>query len=229
MPNTLHSEVTKAASRSVVAPTLFAALPDHVRQRLIDGSRTQSFSEGQLVTLRHEQAEGFWLIEAGSVRVGQFSEDGEFDVIAQLGPGDSYGELAVLSGRRRVVDAVTQEGAILRWISAAHYEHELAASADTSRALMSALARQLQEQLDAMVERIRLPAAARLAIILLRMGSDDQSSITINQQELAELVGVTRMTISTALAKLQADGLIQRGYGQISILDPAGLVSFAHR
>ncbi len=211
----------------MVAPTLFAALPDGARQRLIAGSGIHRFSEGQLVTLRHEEAAGFWLIEAGGVRVGQFSESGDFDAIAQLGPGDSYGELAVLSGRRRVVDAVAQEGTVLRWLPSALYERELANDAGASRALLSALARQLQEQLDAMVERGRLHAAGRVAITLARMASGGQTNVAVSQQEIAELVGATRMTVSTALAKLEADQLLQRGYGKIEVLDIAGLLSFA--
>lgn len=229
MPSTLQSDMVRTAARSVVAPTLFAALPDGVRQRLMLGAPTQRFSDGQLVTLRHEEATGFWLIEAGSVRVGQFSERGDFDAIAQLGPGDSYGELAVLSGQRRVVDAIAQEGTVLRWIRSANYERELANDAVASRALLSALARQLQEQLDAMVERGRLSATGRVAVTLARMASGGQTNVAISQQEIAELVGTTRMTVSTSLAQLESAGLLSRGYGKIEVLDLKSLRRFSRR
>ena len=74
-------------------------------------------------------AEGFWLIESGSVAVGQFLPDGDFRGVALLGPGDSWGELAMFADRPRVVDAVARSACKLRHIRAPQFEAALSLEA----------------------------------------------------------------------------------------------------
>ena len=92
--------------RRLSAPMLFSALPDQVQQELRDQSPLRSFDDGQLIQQRGDAPKGFWLIDQGSVAVGQFLRDGEFRGVALLGPGDSWGELAMFAERPRVVDAI---------------------------------------------------------------------------------------------------------------------------
>ena len=78
---------------------LFETLDTALQAHLIKGSTEREFGDGQIIQQRGDVADGFWLIQQGAVTVGQFLPDGEFRAVALLGPGDSYGELAVFSGR----------------------------------------------------------------------------------------------------------------------------------
>ena len=93
---------------------LFSALPPDMRSELRINASSRTFSDGQMIQQRGDEADGFWLVETGSVAVGQFLIDGEFRAVGLLGPGDSYGELALFSGRPRVVDAVAREVGLSR-------------------------------------------------------------------------------------------------------------------
>jgi CRP/FNR family transcriptional regulator, cyclic AMP receptor protein len=225
MSDILQLTGERAGSRSVLAPSLFAALPETSRAALIAAGRTRRFADGQLVQQRGEDSGGFWLVESGQVSLGQFGADGAFNAVALLGPGDSFGELALLAGRRRVVDAVASGKAELRVIPAAALQRLLVQPADAA-ALIGALAGQFHEALDLLIAFRRSDGAARLARTLAALAQDQPLPVRlrIGQQALADLVGTSRMTVSAALARLERQGLVRRGYGWIEVLDTAGLV-----
>jgi CRP-like cAMP-binding protein len=207
---------------------LFAALEDEVKERVRAASPIREFHDNQFIQHRGTLAEGFWLIEEGSVRVGQFLPDGEFRAVAVLGPGDSYGELALFSGRPRVVDAVSRGVSRLRFIRGAPFLDLLIEYPASNRALLSALSAQLQDTLDQLAGMRRGTNPQRLAGLLANLArADGQTAIT--QQELADLLGVTRATANAALSALEEAGLIERGYGRITVPDPEGLALFALR
>lgn len=211
--------------RSLSTPMLFDALPAAMREELTSGSRPQRFSDGQIIQQRGEEAEGFWLIDQGIVRIGQFLPHGEFRGVALLGPGDSYGELAWLAAAPRVVDAVSRGESVLRYIAGTRLDPLLAADPSAARSLLGAMARQMQELLDIIAGIRRGTALARVAGLLatFAQGSDEQAEVTITQQELGELLGLTRASVNASLRELEKLGLLERRYGAITILSPQEL------
>ena len=70
---------------------LFSALDRGLQAHLLRISRLREFADGQIIQQRGDAADGFWLIDEGAVRVGQFMPDGEFRAVALLGPGCARG------------------------------------------------------------------------------------------------------------------------------------------
>ena len=223
MSNSLHSSDPR---RSSTVPMLFAALEPALKDRLIAASPARAFNDGQMIQQRGTSPDGFWLIEQGSVRVGQYLVDGEFRAVAVLGSGDSYGELAVFAGTPRIVDAVSRGISRVRFISAAAFLPALAQYPDSSRALLGALSAQLQDSLDQLAGLRRGSNPARLAGLLMNLAANSEST-RVTQQELAELLGVTRATANAALRTLEEGGAIERGYGAITVKDRGSLARFA--
>ena len=223
MSNSLHSSDPR---RSSTVPMLFAALEPALKDRLIAASPARVSNDGQMIQQRGTSPDGFWLIEQGSVRVGQYLVDGEFRAVAVLGPGDSYGELAVFAGTRRIVDAVSRGISRVRFISAAVFLPALAQYPASSRALLGALSAQLQDSLDQLAGLRRGSNPARLAGLLMNLAANSEST-RVTQQELAELLGVTRATANAALRTLEEGGAIERGYGAIAVKDRGCLARFA--
>ena len=208
---------------------LFSALDPALQAHLVRTSRERAFADGQIIQQRGDPADGFWLIEEGAVRVGQFLPDGEFRTVALLGAGDSYGELAVFSGKPRIVDAVSRGDSRLRLIAAKPFLEALGNYPASTRALLGALSEQLQDTLSLVAGLRHGTNPARLAGILATMAGEDggTASITITQQELADLLGVTRATANAALRELQQRGLVERGYGSVRVPDRDRLARFA--
>lgn len=193
-----------------------------LQQTLRAAAPVRAFAAGQIIQQRGDRPEGFWLIDSGAVTVGQFLPDGDFRAIALLGPGDSYGELALLSGRTRVVDAVARSAASLRWISGSRFEAAMAADPAAMRVLMGALAEELQEMIELVAGHRGGNGQARVAGLLVNLSSVSPV-VEIGQQELGELAGITRATANAALKELEMRGLIKRGYRKLEVLDRQGL------
>ena len=208
---------------------LYGALEPALRDELARRSATRRFADGQIIQQRGDEPDGFWVIEEGAVVAGQFLAEGSFRAIAVLGPGDSYGELAMFSQRPRVVDAVSRGASLLRYIPAGLFLECLARHPASGQALLGALAVQVQDLINIVIDLRRGNATARLALLLANMaaGVPAEESLPITQQELAELLGVTRPTANTALRELEEAGLVARGYGRLRVLDRDALVRFA--
>ncbi|MDG5752212.1 Crp/Fnr family transcriptional regulator [Qipengyuania sp. XHP0211] len=208
---------------------LFASLDTGLQAHLKRGARLRQFADGQIIQQRGQVADGFWLIEEGAVMVGQFGRDGDFRAVALLGPGDSYGELAVFAKRPRIVDAVSRGESRLRLIGAKAFLDALGNYPASMRALLGALSEQLQDTLGQLAGMRRGTNPARMAGLLANMAGpgDGPASVAITQQELAELLGITRATANAALGELQKRKLVTRGYGSLAIPDRAALGLFA--
>ena len=226
MPKILQSQIPlENTGRSVGAPTLFDSLPKAVQANLRGGTIRRNFADGQLIWHRGDVADGFWIIEKGQVKIGHHAASGEMQALFVLGPGDSFGELALLGNFPRVVDAEAVGSLEMLWVDDAVLSATIAASPKVSGAIIVALSQQLQEALDRLIVFRNLPAPKRLAQNLLALCEGKQAPVKlgIRQQELAELVGVSRMTIASALAQLEELGLLTRHYRHLIITDPAAV------
>lgn len=226
MPKILQSSKSpENTGRSVGAPALFATLTESVQIELRKGSIRRSFADGQLVQHRGDVADGFWVIEKGQVKLGHYAASGEMQALIIIGAGDSFGELACLGHFPRVLDAEAIGALEMLWISEKVLSGVIASCPKVGRELLRALSVQLQETLDNLIVFRNMPAPKRLAMRLLALGEGKSAPVKlgIRQHELAELVGVSRMTIASTLAQLEELGLISRHYRHLVINDPAAL------
>lgn len=219
------------SSRSISAPALFAAFPPGLQTQLRAAAIRKSFRDGQFLYHRGDTADGLWLITKGQVKIGSYSELGDMQVIAIMGAGDSFGELACFGQFPRVVDAQAMGQVEALWITDTQLTKAMAASPEITRELLRILATQLQEALNNMFFFRNMSAPQRLAQRLLALGEGRSAPIklTIRQQELAELIGVSRMTIATSLGELEKAGFVERHYRYLVISDPDGLRGWMER
>jgi CRP/FNR family transcriptional regulator, cyclic AMP receptor protein len=211
--------------RTIRTQSLFGGLPKSLQSDLSFGARKLKFADGQIIQHRGDPPEFFFVIQKGHVKLGQYNAHGDLKVLVILGPGDSFGELACLGDTPRAVDAEAAGDAELILISANKLSAMMLASPQTSQQIIRLLAVLMQEALDTLLVYRKMPAPQRLAKALVSLceGRAEPVILTIRHQELAELVGVSRMSISKTLERLEVRGFLTRGYSEITIADPAGL------
>jgi CRP/FNR family transcriptional regulator, cyclic AMP receptor protein len=209
-------------ARNFNAPSIFNGLPSAVRDELRQKAKRRSYADGAPVQHRGESAGGFHVIEKGHVKLGHFDADGEMKVVLLMGPGESFGELACLGGFDRVVDAQAVGEVELLWIVEKELNAALQRDPAVARGLVQAMAVELQKCLDLLMIIQKLPSVKRLAHALLAMteGRPMPATLNVRQQDLAELVGVSRVTVSANLSELEALGFVSRSYGGITIDRP---------
>lgn len=207
---------------SGTAPDAVSLGPD-LLARLVSAGQRRSYADGQMLQQQGDTARGFWAIVSGNVLIGRMAADGGMTSFAVLGEGDLFGELAFFARIERQADAIAQGDCVVVWLSEARLTPLLAELPELSRMLLGSLARQLQLALTAIDERRLLTTPARLASLLLRMDAGCSGQIASSQQNLADLLGLSRVSLVTALAQLARTGLVQRGYRRLTIRDRPGL------
>ncbi|XUU61669.1 Crp/Fnr family transcriptional regulator [Erythrobacter sp. HA6-11] len=219
------SDILQFDPRSLSAPMLFSVLEPGHQASLLANAPKRQFAEGAIIQNRGEKARGFYLIETGSVAIGQFLMSGDFRGVALLGAGDSWGELAMLTERPRVVDAIARADCTVRFIAERDFDALIAREPAIMRKLLVALSAQLQELLNVMSGIRRGSAMPRVAAMLntLARNMTLPAQISITQQELAEFLGLTRATVNAALNALSEAHAITRGYGTITVVSRESL------
>lgn len=185
--------------------------------------RRLRFTAGQVIQLHGFASDGLWLIEAGTVTLCRIDAEGGTTVFAVLGGGDLFGELAHFAEVPLQVDALAESDAVLVRIDALLVDRLLASEPALARLLLRSLANQLRGALDRIDSDRTLAADARIARALVEMARREGSELALTQQELADYVGVSRVTVGQVLRKLAQMGWISVGYRQLVVRDFAAL------
>jgi CRP/FNR family cyclic AMP-dependent transcriptional regulator len=201
------------------------ALPESVRRDLLARGQLRVFAKGQIIQQRGDVAKEFWYIESGSVQVGRYGIDGRLTLFALIGAGDTFGELAFMGEFPRTVDAIAGSDCRLIRIGQSELQSLMDSDPAVIGLLLKTMALTVQEVFDLIESSRSLSVPQRLAVALLQLCGDqgDGTEIMVTQQDLADLVGVSRVSLGKALVRLQGVGLVELGYGSVTIRDRAAL------
>jgi CRP/FNR family transcriptional regulator len=212
---------------------VFRSLDETELARLASACRERTYGAGELVFLRGDPGDCLYIVVSGAVAVSLASDAGRDVLLAVLGPGKSFGELAVVDGGPRVATVTARQRTVLVVVPRQAVTDVMARQPSVMSALltsMAALVRRLDEQacdaalldLPRRVEKY-LAAAARTS-------SSDRSrdelvpvDIAITQGDLARQIGGSRQQVNRVLMSLEAAGSIERLGHRIVAVRPARL------
>jgi CRP/FNR family cyclic AMP-dependent transcriptional regulator len=205
---------------------LLQGVPAAEVQRLLQVARRRTFRRGEVVFHRDDPADSLHLIVKGRFAIRVTTPLGDQAWIAVRGPGDSFGEMALVGqGARRsaTVEALEEaetfsvyEGEFQRLRRERPEVNELVIGFLTNEVRM--LNERLLEALYVPVERRVLRRLSELAD-LYEPNADGQIEIPLTHEELAGLAGSTRATVTTVLGDAQKRGLIELLRGKTRVLD----------
>ncbi len=198
-----------------------ASLAAHLRRR--------RYARGEVVFLRDDPGDSLFIVKSGVIRIVLTSPEGKEITLAVRGPGDFFGELALLDGEPRSADAVAQEPAELLLLEREDFLALVDDRPSVAVALLKVLSKRLRQASQTVEDAAFLDVPARLAIAILRLldAQIDQPGTMIaarlTQAELAAMVGTRRESINRWLRFYEGQGLIRYDRGQITVLDPVRL------
>ena len=211
---------------------LFGSLSQTDRLQVAGRLRPMSFKAGQTIFSRGDAGTEIFIVTEGRVRLSVLSAEGRALSFKLAGPGDIFGEVAVLDGGTRSADAIAVTRVTVLALTQARIEQLLASNPRVARAAIAYLCGRLR-QTSEQAESIALhPIEVRIARFLLarlkvRDGSREAARITVDlgltQGELASLVGASRQKVNAALATLDAVGAVKRA-GKQFVCSPAQLI-----
>jgi len=158
-----------------------------------------------------------FLIVAGSVRVSKLAGTVE-RTLAVLGPGEFFGEMAILTGEDRSATATIEEDARLVPIDAAMLEQLVARSPEISVRLLKRLAFRLKATNDLAAILLHRDARVRvvrgLALLVETRGEErgaDEVYVEVTSQDLATQLGLEPEEVATVLSRLERGGMVVPG------------------
>lgn len=192
----------------------------------IDRATTMSSCrKGRILYMPEDTSEVLFLLKQGRVQLYRISPDGKKLVIATIGPGSVFGEMAFIGQGMHNTFAEAVEPCVLCVMSRSDVERLLVTKPKVALRIFETLGRRLKEA-EARLEELAFKAIpARLASLLLQL-ADEQNSDTITgltHQDLGEQIGTYRETTTQTLNTFKSQGLIDIGRKRITILDYQGL------
>ena len=194
---------------------LFASLDDEAFAALTKEITEVDLSRG--ATLFHEGDPGdqLYFIVSGKIKLGRTASDGRENLVAVMGPGEIFGEMALFDPSPRSPSAPAVSETRLAGLKHENLRKVIQHSPEVSAQLLQALARRLRRTNENLADLVFSDVPGRVAKALLdladRFGRPATDGILVahelTQEELAQLVGASRETVNKALAEF-----VQRGW-----------------
>jgi CRP/FNR family cyclic AMP-dependent transcriptional regulator len=212
---------------------LFADLEAEELERFSRVAVPRSFPAGTRVFHEGDRSDACYIVREGSFRVTREHSDGRAITLATLGPGEVFGELAMLDGDLRSASAEALTDGELLALPAVDVRSLLARHPEISVKLVAALVRRLRAANERISRQSFQTVPSRVAGVLsqlvaetTRSGEDGEVTIRMNQADLAQLAGTSRESVSRFLADLERAGVVRSGRGRVTILDPPKLQNY---
>jgi CRP/FNR family cyclic AMP-dependent transcriptional regulator len=189
------------------------------------------FKKDAVIETRGEPVDHIYLIENGLVQLGINGADGSKFNLTRLGSGHTFGETAFFLKSKVIHDAHAESEVLLRRLSGADVDHLLTHSLSFSKALMAVSCMRLQTTLSYIGDKVGMTLQGRVAkqILSVSKSAGKTDIIKLRQVDLAHALGVSRVSIGKALKELSDYGLIEIGYGNLTILSQGELVELVRK
>jgi len=206
---------------------IFADMTPPEIEKIAQVTHMSAIPKYRSIYLPGDPANSIYFLKKGRVRISKLSQDGKQITLAVLEPGDIFGEMALIDAGARDTIAETQEETLLCLIPKADFEALLKKSTNVSLRVTKVIGlrlRTVENQIENLVFR---SAPARLAHLLLQLAEDHGKQVpnglligvAFTHQNIADLINVTRTTVTELLTQFRNDKLITTIKRRIMLLD----------
>ena len=238
------SETSEQSALSAVellrSVPLFADLEEGELERFSHVAVPRSFPAATRVFHEGDSSDACYIVREGTFRVTREHSDGRAITLATLGPGEIFGELAMLDGDRRSASAESITDGTLLALPANDVRNLLSRNPEIALKLVAGLVRRLRAANMRLSRQSFQTVPSRVAGILAQLSRDGQEggadgegemtevTIRMNQTDLAQLAGTSRESVSRFLAELERAGVVRSGRGRVTVLQPNKLRNYIY-
>jgi CRP/FNR family transcriptional regulator, cyclic AMP receptor protein len=214
-------------ARILAEVPLFAQLDQQDLGRLAAALRPRSYRKGETIFVTGDPGTSLCIVKTGRVKLALSSNEGREVILDMLGPGEVFGELALLDSEPRSADAVAVEASDLLLLHRDEFLRFLRERPEVAISLLGVLSRRLRRDAQLVQDAAFLDVPGRLARTILRLAAPDDNGLLrtprMTQSDLAAASGTTRETLNKWLGIFTDQGLITWNASRVSVLDPERL------
>jgi len=214
---------------------VFADLPDDALLAIHQHSSERTYRRGAVIFFEGDPGEGFHYVKSGRVKIVKVAGDGREHIIKLLVPGDIFAEVLLFNSQPYPATAIAAEDAAVGSIRHADLERLVLANNKLALQFIKALSQRLLYAQQKITNLALRDVLARTAETLLRLGREHGRSgengavviaVGLSRQELANLVGTTRETVTRTLSALRREKIIDFAGDDLIILRPEKLKNY---
>ena len=198
-------------------------VPEEEVRRVVAIARRRRFSRNEVVFHREDPADSLHLVSKGQFAIRIMTPVGDTVTIGIRGPGDSFGEMAlVAAGRKRSATVEALEEAETFAVYVADFRRLCREHPSVNQVLIGFLAEELDRQNEFLLEALYVPVERRVLRRLSELGAlyaGRDSVIPLTQEQLAEMAGTSRATVNRVLREEQQRGNVELRRGRTVVLD----------
>jgi CRP-like cAMP-binding protein len=206
---------------------MFADIGSEELQRLAGLCHTQLLGLGEVLFQKGDPGDALFGVRRGQIRIETGASDGSRLTLNFMGPGDLFGEVAVLDGQNRTADATAGEVSELFVLRREDFLAFLEREPQVAVRLIELLCQRIRWMSERMEESVLQPLPVRLARRLCALASDYGSEVHISQEQLGIFVGAARESVNRQLQHWRKDGILDLQRGRILLQNMNKLTAVA--
>ncbi len=194
----------------------------------------RQYRRGDTIFVKDDPGESMFIVEDGAVRIYVPGTQGADLTLAMMRPGEFFGDLSLLDGRPRSASAEAARKTVLLTLEREDLTERVESRPKAALAILRVIAERLRETDQMASDLAFLDVSGRLARRLLDLAASNGReredgvliNVTITQEELANMIGVTRESVNRNLGMFRRLGLISRDGRRIVVRDAGGLRTY---
>lgn len=208
---------------------LLASLPESDRAQLLHIGQTHHFRKSDFVFRAGDATHHVYFLLRGRVKIHQSSPVGKEAILWFCFGGELFGLAEAARGGARVVSAQACDESDILCIRQEHFTEFLIQHPRTALLIVQVLSCRLRVLGDVVINLISDDVRTRVLKMLVQLGSrcgtpHEQGlrlNLSLTHQEIADMTGTTRQTVTTVLGQLEREAMIRTEHHMIYIIDAA--------
>jgi CRP/FNR family transcriptional regulator, cyclic AMP receptor protein len=204
--------------------TFLAALTGAEAREVLAHAQVRRFPARKVVFRNGDAGDGLYGVLSGRIHIVAGSMDGKELILNTHGPGEVFGEIALLDGQGRSATAMANEASELLFLGRAAFLAFVGRRPEAMARIAALLCARLRRGTTLLEDYAFLELSPRLAKLLAGLAeARGTATLSLSQRELAQMLGVTREFVSKQLNLWREAGIVELGRRRITIREPGAL------
>src|SRR6202165_6070581 len=203
---------------------IFCDLDAEAFDQLCRYAKQATLKRGATIFSKGDPGNSLVAVISGTVKISISSADGRSAILNLIGPGEIFGEMSVLDGQPRSADAIANTNCEIFTVDRREFLPFVRSQPALAMKFIELLCARLRWTSDQVEQVILQNLPGRLASALIRLTEKHKQepngrTIAITQQEISEMVGMTRESINKQLRAWAARNWVRLEHGAIVVLN----------
>jgi CRP/FNR family transcriptional regulator, cyclic AMP receptor protein len=211
---------------------IFCDLDSEAFDQLCRYAKHAALKRGATICSKGDPGNSLVAVISGTVKISVSSAEGRSAILNLIGPGEIFGEMSVLDGQPRSADATANTNCEIFIIDRREFLPFVRSQPALAMKFIELLCTRLRWTSDQVEQIILQNLPGRLASALIRLTEKHKlapggRTIAVTQQEISEMVGMTRESINKQLRIWASRKWVRLEHGAIVVLNTEQLQALA--